>query len=297
MIQPASTRQTPEIETPAPTPLIEGDKKRPALVVLHGWGSSSQAWCETVELLAQQFYVVALDYPGTGSAQCLDSYTVPDHAAWVLQFLSDLGIERFSLVGHSMGGNIAAQIAISAPERVDALALLSPALYSDRLHGAKVYLMPVSGSVVLRFARLGSGLLASVGTFGYKLTNRARLRVWARTQQLFASASPQDAVTAQLAALIRNPLRLDSLNQSIPVLLIHGTKDRVIPLRHSKDMHRSRPHNTALLIYADADHNPLDSDPHRLARDIAQFLIQSAVQLAHDHPKVDAYAPAVTAKS
>jgi 2-hydroxy-6-oxonona-2,4-dienedioate hydrolase len=94
------------------------------LVLVHGYLGGSSQWDAQVPLLKEHFEIVTLDLAGYGKANHLAAPTdLADHARNVLATLDHLGIERFYLLGHSMGGMVAQEITSQAPERVDKLVL------------------------------------------------------------------------------------------------------------------------------------------------------------------------------
>jgi pimeloyl-ACP methyl ester carboxylesterase len=100
------------------------------VVCLHGLGGTKASFLPTVAALADGFRVIAVDLPGFGESDkpLAASYDARYFAWQVTALLDELGIERAHLIGNSMGGRVAIEVGLVAPERVDRLALLSPAL-------------------------------------------------------------------------------------------------------------------------------------------------------------------------
>ena len=94
------------------------------LVLVHGYLGGSEQWASELIHLSPFFSVVAVDLAGYGAANGLPAPThIADHATAVLDTLDALGVERFHLLGHSMGGMVVQQIVHQAPHRVDRLVL------------------------------------------------------------------------------------------------------------------------------------------------------------------------------
>jgi 2-hydroxy-6-oxonona-2,4-dienedioate hydrolase len=94
------------------------------LVLVHGYLGGSSQWNSLLPMLSQHFEVVTLDLAGFGKANHLNGPTnMADHARSVLATLDHLGIERFHLLGHSMGGMVVQEITRQAAERVEKLVL------------------------------------------------------------------------------------------------------------------------------------------------------------------------------
>jgi pimeloyl-ACP methyl ester carboxylesterase len=103
----------------------------PALVFVHGFGGSTDAWKKLTPLLAPQYTVYALDLPGFGlSDKPADaSYSMPAQADIVCALINALKLERVALIGHSMGGVIVADAARKLPEKINRLVLIEPGFY------------------------------------------------------------------------------------------------------------------------------------------------------------------------
>lgn len=106
---------------------------RPVLM-LHGSGSSHHGFGSVAELLSAEFDVITLDLPGfgfTGPRPDRD-YRVATYVDTVAGFMAELGLERFSVVGNSLGGNIAWNLAIAEPSRVEGLVLINATGYPEK---------------------------------------------------------------------------------------------------------------------------------------------------------------------
>ncbi len=96
----------------------------PILVLMHGFLSGLAYWEKQIASLSTHFEVIALDHPGYGGeTEQTGPATIADFAANVLQELDALGVDNFHLLGHSMGGMIAQEIALQVPDRVNRLIL------------------------------------------------------------------------------------------------------------------------------------------------------------------------------
>ncbi len=100
------------------------------VICLHGLGSNKTSFFETVSALTPEHTVHALDFPGFGSSSkpALAAYDPPYFARATLGYLDAMAIGRAHLVGNSMGGRVAIELALTAPERVASLSLLAPAV-------------------------------------------------------------------------------------------------------------------------------------------------------------------------
>jgi pimeloyl-ACP methyl ester carboxylesterase len=129
----------------------------PDVLMLHGLGSTRASFFETAAALAERYTVHAIDFPGFGSSSkpATGGYNARWFADIVLGLMDELGIARAHLVGNSMGGRVAIEVGLQAPERVAALGLLCPAVafVSRGFHPIVRLLRPELGMLPHRFSR------------------------------------------------------------------------------------------------------------------------------------------------
>src|SRR5688572_3851361 len=98
------------------------------VLLVHGLGGSIESWSNNVDRLAKSMRVIAVDLPGFGlSDKPKMNYTIRFYREFVIQFLKQLQLGQVSIVGSSLGGQVAAEVAISRPSLVKKLVLTSPA--------------------------------------------------------------------------------------------------------------------------------------------------------------------------
>lgn len=109
---------------------LEAGRGEP-LILIHGWVCWGAYWKHMIPLLSEKYHVYAVDLPGHGiSDRPVDvsvKYDTPSQAKRIVEFMDKVGIEKASIVGHSMGGEIAARVALMAPDRVKNLVLVCAA--------------------------------------------------------------------------------------------------------------------------------------------------------------------------
>ncbi|MGC1487130.1 MAG: alpha/beta hydrolase [Albidovulum sp.] len=94
------------------------------VVFVHGFMGGSRQWQGQAKALANRFNVISVDLPGFGENAHVEAlHSISDYAMWVLNLLSVRGINRFHLIGHSMGGMVVQEMVASAPERIAQLVL------------------------------------------------------------------------------------------------------------------------------------------------------------------------------
>jgi pimeloyl-ACP methyl ester carboxylesterase len=208
----------------------------PPVVLLHGAGPGVSAWSNwrlVMPALARQFRVVAPDIVGFGTtARPPDVvYGVDTWARHVTAFLDELGISTASLVGNSMGGRVAMELAVRHPERVDRLVLMGS--------GGIKRPAPTQGLMMLRGYQPS---LASMRELirGYFLYDPAFLPDAAIEARYAASITPgtQEAFHAMFhdprhtAADMSMPEELIA-TIAAPALIVHGREDKIVPFANS----------------------------------------------------------------
>jgi pimeloyl-ACP methyl ester carboxylesterase len=131
-----------------------GPKNAPVLLFLHGFGSSLQTWDDWSAKLDPQNRVIRLDLPGCGvtGAHPAQDYSEATDVAILTHFVDKLGLNQFSVIGHSMGGKMAWSLAASQPERVQALVLMAPDGFPEAKDiGSKPYEVPAVMGVIQYF--------------------------------------------------------------------------------------------------------------------------------------------------
>ena len=106
---------------------VWGDDAAPPMLALHGWLDNAGSFALLAPLLAQRFHVIALDLPGHGHSDHLApgaQYHYLDYVRVVLETTDALQLDRYTLLGHSMGAGIAALVAAAAPQRIERLRLI-----------------------------------------------------------------------------------------------------------------------------------------------------------------------------
>jgi pimeloyl-ACP methyl ester carboxylesterase len=207
------------------------------LVSLHGAGGLRLSRAHA--LLAEQYRVIVFEVPGFGHSPANErSQSMPDLAHTMAQAVTNLGIERFNLMGNSFGGKLALWLAIQQPEQVQALVLVAPA--------------------AIRPA--GSVLPATLSP------EEQRARLYAHPERQAPAPPPDPVIVAKQQALVRRlmgPARDEALESRmpglpVPVLVLFGTMDRMIPPEMGRLYCDKLPNCHLVLVY-DAGH-AVDAD-------------------------------------
>jgi pimeloyl-ACP methyl ester carboxylesterase len=253
----------------------------PAVVFLHGLAGCWQNWLENIGPLAADHRVIAIDLPGFGeSPMPAEPISVAGYARLVVEVLNALGVhERATLVGNSMGGFVACEIAIRFPRRVERLVLAAAAGLSLRhmRHERKTGLRARAENLaffglgrlarhtdlVVRSPRLRRGLLLLV------VAHPERLPGPLIVEQAHGAGKPgfDDALEAMTAYPIRD--RLGEI--ACPTLIVWGQEDRLVPVRDAAEF-QWLILDARAVVYPDTGHMVMLERPDRFNADVRAFI-------------------------
>jgi pimeloyl-ACP methyl ester carboxylesterase len=255
------------------------------LVLIHGITSSSASWEAVLPELAEHFTVLAPDLLGHGqSDKPAGDYSLGSHACIVRDLMLTLGHERATVVGHSLGGGVAMQVAYQFPELVGRLVLVASGglgrevsvfLRAVTLPGSELVLPLIASRPVLDAGAAVSRALGRIGLqAGSDLAEIARgiaslSEVGARRAFVHTARSVIDAGGQRIDA--RDRLYLA---EAVPSLLIWGAIDPIIPARHGQRAHELMP-GSRLEVFEHAGHFPHLDDPLRFSRLLRAFAAET----------------------
>jgi len=193
----------------------------PALVFLHYWGGSSRTWRHVIKALAPAFRTVAIDQRGWGQSDKLDAgYTLGDLADDAQALIERLALDRYILVGHSMGGKVAQLLASRSPAGLAGLVLVAPSPPSPMnlpldIRQGMVSAYDSRESVIATVQQV----LAATPLLPDDLETVVSdsLRGAPAAKAAWPLAASQEDITAQVAGIC------------VPTLVISGQEDRVDP--------------------------------------------------------------------
>src|SRR4051812_24021698 len=267
----------------------------PVVLLIHGITGSSQTWEDMIPFLSEHHTVLAPDLLGHGdSAKPRGDYSLGAYASGIRDLLVALGHPRATVVGHSLGGGIAMQLAYQFPERVERLVLVSSGglgregklmLRAAALPGSE-YVLPLLCAAPLRDASRAVG--RALGAFG--------LKPGADLQGMAEGFASLAAVDARRAFLHTARSIIDITGQRVsardrlylaagtPTLIVWGERDPMIPAGHGRAAHAAMP-GSRLEIFEDAGHFPFNDDPIRFARVLRDF-VATTEPAVHDEEHV-----------
>ncbi|MBI3216670.1 MAG: alpha/beta hydrolase [Mycobacterium sp.] len=256
----------------------------PALLLIHGIGDNSTTWDTVQAKLAQRFTVIAPDLLGHGqSDKPRADYSVAAYANGMRDLLGVLDIERVTVVGHSLGGGVAMQFAYQFPQLVERLILVGAGGVTKDVNVAlRVASLPMGGEALallrlplvlptLQIAGKLAGALFGSTSVGRDLPDV--LRILRDLPEPTASS----AFTRTLRAVVdwrgQVVTMLDRcyLTESVPVQLIWGEEDVVIPVGHARMAHAAMP-GSQLEIFKRSGHFPFHDDPDRFVEVVEKFI-------------------------
>jgi pimeloyl-ACP methyl ester carboxylesterase len=254
----------------------------PPVVLIHGMLNSSSHWQSVARRLATQHTVVAPDLIGHGdSAAPRGDYSLGAHAAAIRDLLTAIGIERATIVGHSLGGGVAMQFFYQFPQRVERLALISSGGLGHEV-GPMLRTAALPGTSALLSLTIHPRLLAGIREAGGRMrargmTSGAYLEAIARALWPLQNAGAREAFLQTLRSVIDvRGQRVSAsdrlyLLESIPTLIVWGERDHTIPLKHGRAAHRAMPHSHFRTLPR-AAHFPNLEDPAGLAAALLEFI-------------------------
>jgi pimeloyl-ACP methyl ester carboxylesterase len=254
----------------------------PLIVLVHGITGNSDQWEPVMEALSDRFTVFAPDLLGHGeSAKPRGDYSLGAYASGIRDLLIGLDAEPATIVGHSLGGGIAMQLAYQFPERCGRLVLMSsggiardvhPLLRAASLPGSEIVLPLITHT---RLLDVGTAVGRALGKLG--LQWGPDVAEGARGYASLSDAETRAAFIHTIRAVIdpfgQRITALDRLYlaEKMPSMVIHGGRDQIIPIRHAEIAHEAMPGNR-LEILPDAGHFPQLSEPLKIARLLADFV-------------------------
>ncbi len=262
--------------------------KGPVLLLIHGMAGNFQNWQEVIEPLARHHTVLAPDLPGHGgSAPGFGDYSLGALAAGLRDLLAALGHDRATIVGHSLGGGIAMQFAYQFPEMTERLVLVSsgglglevsPVLRAAALPGADRFIATTAGAVGAVGSAVGRGLKL-IG-----LQANADIAEVVRGYTSLADPDRRAAFLATLRSVIgTGGQRVHAgdrlyLVEDLPVLIIWGARDSIIPAHHGESAHQLIP-GSQLEVFDDVGHLPQLEAPARFVTVLERFLTETEPNL------------------
>jgi pimeloyl-ACP methyl ester carboxylesterase len=257
----------------------------PVILLIHGITSDSRVWERVMPGLAREHTVIAPDLPGHGSSdKPKGDYSLGAHACCMRDLLLSLGHDRATLVGHSLGGGIAMQFAYQFPEMCERLVLVdsgglgrevSLLLRAASLPGSELVLPVLAASRLLDVGARVGGALDRLG-----LRLGTDLEQMARGHNTLSDAASRSAFLHTLRAVV-DPAgqRVDATNrlhlaEQMPLLLVWGERDSIIPASHGRAAHARLP-ASRLEVLERSGHFPQLDEPECFLEVLLDFMAET----------------------
>ncbi|MCW2797420.1 MAG: hsaD 3 [Nocardioides sp.] len=254
----------------------------PAVLLLHGLGCDHTTWEPIIDTLARRYTVIAPDLLGHGlSSKPRADYSVGGYANGMRDLLTVLGVDKVTVIGHSFGGGVAMQFAYQFPERTERMMLVSSGgLGPDVSAAIRAVTTPgfhqVMGLLTLPGVR-------HAGMAGMRALSRTP---WKATRDLDEVAEIYDSFKDPYArAAIRHVVKAvvdwrgqivtmadrAYLTEEMPMAVVWGRDDMVIPVRHANNAAAMAP-KARVEVIPNAGHFPHKDHPQRFAKIVHEFI-------------------------
>ncbi len=239
------------------------------LILLHGWINSWDVWRDSMIALASQnkFRVYALDFWGFGDSAkgANNSFQVSSYVEMVNQFMDTLGIRNSPIFGHSMGGTVALQFALTYPERIQKVAVVGSPIAGESLN----FFLKISGygwiaELVWRYPFLRDIVMKVLLAKDSKEVRNMISRDVQRTNMESFFRSIDD--------LRRTDLRAQISELKIPTLGIYGVKDNIVSPKNAQFL-LNKVERSKVALMENSRHFPMTDEPEKFLQVLNDFLL------------------------
>ncbi|HKI73513.1 MAG TPA: alpha/beta hydrolase [Pseudomonadales bacterium] len=245
----------------------------PAKVLfIHGFQASARIWHAVQQALpADQYTSIAINNRGAGASDAPadeHEYGIPQFAADALELVNGLGWREFTLVGHSLGGATVAQMAVDAPERISGLVLLDPADPDGRGGTPE----EIDTIIETRMAARREQQVRGGGGDGIDARNMSGAPEWMRLLTADINAAPEQRLRGSMRSMFKVRLGDRVKTLPMPVLLIGGDADALIPLASMLGTYAKYPKGTGLHMWHGVGHSPNVDRPEAFVEVLRHFM-------------------------
>jgi pimeloyl-ACP methyl ester carboxylesterase len=253
----------------------------PAMVFVHGLGGRWQNWLLNIPAFMDSHRVIALDLPGFGASEMpAEEISIKGYAKTVDALLGELGIESAVFVGNSMGGFVAAEVALSFHTRVERLVLVSaaglsieyrrrePLMTLARIWAAGATRVTATGDAVITRPRLRRAALQLVLRYPERLSAEM-------TYELVQGSGAPGFMDA-LGALLDYSYRDQLARIEMPVLIVWGRNDMLVPRGDAREYEELIGANARRVMFDDTGHVPMIERPNAFNALVAEFVAEGA---------------------
>ena len=250
----------------------EGHERAPCILMLHDIGSSLHAYEKWADTLKLSYRVLRLDLPGNGltGPHPQEDYSMKMYRDMLEEFLADMGVRRCYVVGNGLGGRLAWELSLAYPKRVRRLILISPQGYPlDNKHATPLDKMAKNAK--LRFKKFTPKKAVKKSIMqNYSDETKATDEQVDRHYDLLRREGNRKAYVLRV-----NHDDYDRTRRlrdiEIPVLLMWGTEDKVVPIEHASNFHKILP-NSKMKFYPNTGHYVQEEIPSKAIIDLMEFI-------------------------
>jgi pimeloyl-ACP methyl ester carboxylesterase len=260
------------VRTPVVPANVEVRGNGPAIVFIHGFGAAIDWWDEIAPALTADHRVVRIDLIGHGGTEAPGAgYSIERQGELVAAVLDRLGIDRVTVIGHSMGGEVATAFAAIKPERIERMILLDtpPTVETTFTIMAQAAFTPVIGEVLSHFQTdeaLRRGLAQGFAP-GFAVPEKFVADIKQLTYTAFRTAH-NESVAYRTAKPTYE--RIAALRPVPPLLALSGTEDAIVPPDHAKFFELVP--DARVVMIEGSGHSPMVEKPAKTLELIRGFL-------------------------
>ncbi|MDD5145122.1 MAG: alpha/beta hydrolase [Candidatus Pacebacteria bacterium] len=236
-------------------------REGPAVLILHGWGGSSDSWLNVQKELASSGYkVINPDLPGFGkSSPPLEAWSINDYSDLVFKFSDALGLTKFFLLGHSFGGRISIRFSKLHSERIEKLILCGSAGIKGR--------RDIKSLMIYSAARIGNAIFTPKLFLRFKEGVRSFFYSFIRNRDYVKA---RGIMRETMIRVLEEDLLPDLDFIHLKTLLVWGEKDKMVPLRFA-EVFKEKIGGSELRVLPKVGHSPHLECPQELTSIIKDF--------------------------
>ncbi len=259
--------------------LRRGDSSLPVVICVHGWLSNGGIWDHTMNALRDRWQFAAIDLLGHGHSDkpADGDYSIAAQAARVIALADHLGADKFTVLGHSMGGQIALYLAIHYPDRIARVidvAGVAAGLLSAYIRWIiqPVFTVGARFPSIWHFSRFATRFPLYRAIFDYPIFHHFwNVPMMGESRELALIPGIEIPAYRDLVEIPRANLTGDLARIRVPVLIVFGRHDRTVPLVNGEIAHEQIP-GSRFVILEDCGHDPMDEQPARYLEALEAFL-------------------------
>ncbi len=248
-----------EINCKIHSPLIW--RKGCCILILHGWGGSSDSWMRVQKILAKSdCQVISLDFPGFGKSKTpVVPWSIKDYADVVLNLANHLELKNFFLLGHSFGGRIAIKFAVLHPERIKKLILCDSAGIKQK--------WGLKEKIIFRISKFGNAIFTPAILKRFKDQARNIFYIFIRHKDYVKA---KGTMRETIKKVFEEDLLPELSRIKAKTLIIWGEIDKLVPVKYAH-IFKEKIVNSELIILPKIGHSPHLEVPQKLAEVILNF--------------------------